>query len=241
MHMRYEKVSFAAVIVSLLLIAMVLLGCSDSSSGSPLNRTTEAQTLDANFYLRLTLTAQVPTLTAEALPTPDALVIQLEIQELAEVELYEAAIDLTITVIDTGAAPDAELTLTALGTVTAGIDLSQFSQDDITVQPDRSLLITLPATQLTGCYLDQPEYDISCTDIPFVQDCSAIVDRMQDEAYNRAIDELRETAYDLEVLSSADQEAEDVVLSLLESLGYTRVTFQHSAGELPADSTCFSD
>jgi hypothetical protein len=171
----------------------------------------------------------------------DSITIVLGIREMSILETIRSDILITKTVVDSGAAPDAELRVTYLGWVKAGIDLSLVTEDSIVARSDGSLTITLPPAQLTWCDLGKPDNDVDCTDIPFVQDCNAIVDRLQDEAYDRAIEELRETAYELDLLTLANDEAESRVYALLESLGYTRVTFQRSTEELPASETCFAD
>ena len=168
--------------------------------------------------------------------------IVLGIREMALLQTATGDIQVTKTVVDTGPAPDAELKVSYIGYVTAGIDLAQVTEQNITVWPNGSLTVILPPAQLTGCYLGKPDVlSRKCTDIPLAQDCGKIIQQLHDEAYDRAIDELRETAYELDLLTLSYQEAEARVYDLLKSLGYEQVTFQLSGAELPPSETCFPD
>ncbi|MCD4685331.1 MAG: DUF4230 domain-containing protein [Anaerolineae bacterium] len=169
-----------------------------------------------------------------------SVVVVREIKELAELVLQEATTDVKVEVVNTGAEPDAELDVTYEGSVVkAGIDLSQVTEESIVVGDGNRLTITLPPVYLTSCDLGRPDYDIYCINIPFIQDCNAIIDRLQDAAYLRAKNDLREAAYELELLALAEAEAEAVVYALVEDLGYTDVVFLHSAEEHVDDETCF--
>lgn len=165
-----------------------------------------------------------------------------EIRELSELDLYESTIDVKLTVVDTGAQPDAELDVTYKSSVVkAGIDLSLINEDAVVVGDDNQLTVTLPPVYLTSCDLGQPDYDASCFDIIFVQDCNSIVDDLQDAAYVRGINALRETAYEMDLQALAEAEAENVVRDLLDTLGYEDVEFLHSLEEHPDDDTCFAE
>lgn len=170
----------------------------------------------------------------------DSRTVVLGIREMALLQTASGDIQITKTVVDTSPAPDAELAVSYIGYVTVGIDLAQVDDDDIVINGDGSLTVTLPSAQLTGCYLGKPEVlSRSCTDIPFVQDCGRIIQGLHDKAYDRALEELRETAYEMNLIDLAYQEAERRVYDLLSQLGYETIRFQHSAGELPAAETCF--
>lgn len=168
--------------------------------------------------------------------------IVLGIRDMALLQTTTGDIQITKTVVDTGPAPDAELKVSYIGHVTAGIDLAQVTEQSLVFAPDGSLTVFLPPAQLTGCYLGKPDVlSRQCTDIPLAQDCGKIIQRLHDEAYDRAIDELRDTAYELDLLTLSYQEAEARVYDLLRSLGYEQVTFELSGEELPPSDTCFPD
>lgn len=172
----------------------------------------------------------------------DSTTIVLGIQEMALLQTASGDLLISKTVVDTGAAPDAEITVSYIGHVTAGVDLALVTTDNILTDESGTLTIILPPAQLTGCYLGKPDIvQRNCTDIPLVQDCGKIVESLQDEAYDRALEELRETAYELNLLELAYQEAESRIFDLLKNLGHTDVTFQLSDDILPPSDTCFSD
>jgi hypothetical protein len=172
----------------------------------------------------------------------DSRTIVLGIQKMAVLQTASGDIQITKTVVDTGTAPDSELRVSYIGHVTAGIDLSRVGEQDIVAGADGRVTVTLPPAQLTGCYLGKPDIvSWSCTGIPFVQDCSKINERLQDEAYKRAIEELSQTASDLKLLDLANQEAESRIYELLKSLGYAQVSFNRSTEVLPPSDSCLTN
>jgi hypothetical protein len=170
----------------------------------------------------------------------DSKTIVLGIQDLALLQTVSSDIQITKEVVDTGAAPDAELRMTYIGEVTAGIDLSTITDADVVINPDGSAVIMLPPTMITGCSLRNPTIEhSSCTDIPLgVQDCDDIFKRLQEEAYDRATEELLETATELDLLGLAEKNAETAVYGLLQNFGYEEVQFQHSDAIVPPDESC---
>ena len=172
----------------------------------------------------------------------DSRTVVLGIQKLAVLQTASGDVQITKTVVDTGPAPDAELKVTYIGYVNAGIDLALVTEEDLLINEDGSLTVVLPPAQLTGCYLSKPEViQRDCTDIPFVQDCGKILQRLNGEAYDRAIDELRETAIEMDLLGLANDEAENRIFQLLSSLGYERVNFQRSLEESTIAQTCYPE
>jgi hypothetical protein len=170
----------------------------------------------------------------------DSTTIVLGIREMAMLQTVTGDIQIDKTVVDKGASPDAEIRVQYIGHVTAGIDLSQITDENIIQYEDGSLTITLPPAQITGCYLGKPDVvSRKCTDIPLAQDCGKIIDGMLETAYDRGIEELHETANEIELLAQANQEAERRVYDLLRGLGYENVTFQRSALVLPDDASCY--
>ncbi len=74
----------------------------------------------------------------------DSRTIVLSIQEMAVLETVKSGILITKTVVDSSAAPDAEMQISYVGTVKAGVDLSLVGEEDVIVNADDSLTITLP-------------------------------------------------------------------------------------------------
>jgi len=170
----------------------------------------------------------------------DSRTIVLGIQKMAVLQTASGDIQITKTVVDTGTAPDSELRVSYIGHVTAGIDLSRVGEQDIIADSNGHVTVMLPPAQLTGCYLGNPDI-LSRSCVPVFNDCGKAIQRLQDAAYKRAIEELRQTASDLKLLDLANQEAESRVNALLSSLGYTQVSFNRSTQELPPSDSCLSN
>lgn len=174
--------------------------------------------------------------------TVDSRTIVLGIKEIAVLQTASGDILISKTVVDSGAAPDAEITVTYIGSVTAGIDMALVKEEHIITDDRRTLTVILPPAQLTGCYLGKPEIvNRSCTGIPLAQDCGKIIERLQSVAYDRALEELRDTASELNLLELAYQEAESRLYDLLGNLGYRDITFQRSEEILPPSPSCFPE
>jgi len=172
----------------------------------------------------------------------DSRTIVLGIREMALLQTTSGDIQIQKTVVDSGPAPDAELTLSYIGTVNAGIDLQRIAEQDIAAAPDGALMVTLPPAQLTGCFLGKPQVlSRRCTDIPLAQDCGAILQRLQDVAYDRALNELVQTATEMDLIGKAYQEAEAQIGALLTTLGHDRVTFATSAVPVEPAPSCVVD
>ncbi len=201
-------------------------------------------TVQAMDFLRDPLGGFLGVFGFEADATPqevDSRTIVLGIQQMALLQTASGDIEITKTVVDTGAAPDAELTVSYVGRVTAGIDLSQVTEENVQIAPDGSVTVTLPPAYLTGCYLGKAQIlNLSCTDIPFVQDCNKIVAELRSVAYDRALEELRATAEELQLTELAYREAETQLYELLGSFGFTAITFQRSNAAAPPDPSCYA-
>ncbi|MEB2287260.1 MAG: DUF4230 domain-containing protein [Anaerolineae bacterium] len=172
----------------------------------------------------------------------DSRTVVLNIQKLAVLETVRSGLVITKTVVDSGAAPDAELNVSYVGTVKAGVDLAQIGEDDLVASADDVLTVTLPPAQITHCSLGKPEvHSWDCRGWAGLQDCGGRFRRMQGEAYDRAIDDLLETATTLDLLGLATQNAQATLYDLLQKLGFEQIVFQTSAEVLPPDSSCLPD
>ena len=200
-------------------------------------------TVQAMDFLRDPLGGFLGVFGFDANATPqevDSRTIVLGIQQMALLQTASGDIEITKTVVDTGAAPDAELTVSYVGHVTAGIDLSQVTEENVLIAPDGSVTITLPPAYLTGCYLGKAQIlNQDCTDIPFVQDCNKIVAELRSVAYDRALEELRATAEELQLTELAYQQAETQLYDLLGNFGFTAITFRRSEAAVPPDASCY--
>ena len=170
----------------------------------------------------------------------DSRTIVLSIQDMAVLETVKSGIEIRKTVVDSSAVPDAQMIIDYVGTVKAGVDLSQVSQQDVHVNADNSLTITLPPAQITHCDLGKPDVlSWDCRGWAGLQDCNARRQRVEGVAYDRAMEELLQTGYELDLLNLASQNAQSTLYGLLKSLGYDQVTFQSSTAETPLpDESC---
>jgi hypothetical protein len=154
-------------------------------------------------------------------------------------ETVKSGILITKTVVDSSAAPDAELQISYVGSIKAGVDLSLIGDQDVVVNPDHSLTVILPPPQITHCDLGKPEINRwDCRGWAGLQDCSARRERTESVAYDRAMEELLQTGNELDLLTLASQNAQSTLYQLLKSLGYDQVQFQQSAEVLPPDESC---
>lgn len=169
----------------------------------------------------------------------DSRTIVLSLQQLALLETVKSGVTITKTVVDSGAAPDAELQISYTGTVKAGIDLGALDEGDVNVAPEGVVTLTLPPPQITYCDLGKPEvHRWACRGWAGLQDCSQRYERMQSEAYNRAMSDLLETAASTDLLGLATQNAEATLYELLQKLGFEQVVFEITGEAPPVDASC---
>lgn len=109
--------------------------------------------------------------------------------------------------------------------VAAGLDLSHLREDDIKVQRDGVILVSLPAADITGVEIDDRltrVWDRSITWwtpwVPYNQD-------LERQARLEARHEVEKAARDMGILSQARQNAETVIRGLLMNAGAADVKF----------------
>lgn len=179
----------------------------------------------------------------------DTRVIVLGIRDMAFLQTASGNVQIVKSVVDSGAAPDARLRMSYIGTATVGIDLAQITDGDVVLNPDGGVTIYLPPVQISDCALREPEVQrSSCTEIPFVQDCDDIIRDMQTEAYERSLDELGTLAQDnaittpngVGILTVGYENAEKALFELIQQLGYDDVTFIRSEEHPPLSPTCLN-
>jgi len=118
-----------------------------------------------------------------------------------------------------------EITFYAAGDVIAGIDLSTIQQRDVWRQPDGTLVMRLPPSQLLVSRLDNRE--------------SRVIDRrtgifrgadqgLEGRARQYAEQQIRNEAVRKNILGIAQEGAEAKLAPLLHTLGFTKVRFERS-------------
>lgn len=169
----------------------------------------------------------------------DSRTVVLSIQKLAVLETVHSGVVLTKTVVDSGAAPDAELQISFTGTIKAGVDLAAIGQEDVVIAPDGVLTVTLPPPQITYCDLGKPDvHRWTCRSWAGLQNCSDRYERMQNEAYNRAMNDLLETATAMDLSGLAIDNAQAVLYDLLQKLGFKQIVFRTAGEAPPIDPSC---
>lgn len=110
----------------------------------------------------------------------------------------------------------------AQGAVEAGIDLTQFTEDDVIFNTSSNeIMVTLPKPQLTSCrieYLDQYQRSTSA--------CGPRWDTIQRLARTVALEEFRDDAIEGGILERARREAEMSLGSVIEALTNREVTIE---------------
>ncbi len=174
----------------------------------------------------------------------DARVVVLGIQNLAVIETTRADILVDETVVQEKAflLRDARLRVQYSGRVTAGVDLSLIQDADVAVDGPGRVTINLPPSQITGCYLRDPEIlENTCgSNVLGTANCSDTYENLQQTAYNRAMSDLLETAQEQDVTGLAIASAESAISGLLEDLGFDDIVFNRSINVLPPDDSCLS-
>lgn len=114
------------------------------------------------------------------------------------------------------------LLLIAAGKVTAGIDLRELRDGDVTVvaAPDRRVTILLPRARVLRTYLDNDRTYVHHRDTDFL---ARREESLESRARRQAELALRETALEQGILHRAERNARATVEALVRSLGYPEV------------------
>ena len=124
-----------------------------------------------------------------------------------------------------------EITFYAVGDVVAGIDLSTIQQKDVWREPDGTLVMRLPPSQLLVSRLDNRE--------------TRVIDRrtgifrgadqgLEGRARQYAEQQVRAEAMRKNILGIAQEGAEAKLAPLLHTLGFTKVRFERTGAGAPS-------
>jgi len=120
-----------------------------------------------------------------------------------------------------------ELTLYSAGDVIAGVDLSQLKKDDVHREPDGTIVVRLPPSQLLVSRLDNLASHV-------IQRRTGVFRRadigMEGRARQYAEQNIRNEAIRRGILQLAQQNAEARVAELLHTLGAAKVRFEGGIG-----------
>jgi hypothetical protein len=132
-----------------------------------------------------------------------------------------------------------------VGYITAGVDLSDLSEEAVTTDDAGRVTVTLPPAHLTDCVLDPRTSYVYRHDVGFL---NFITDVFNDEpdllelAEREAIIAFRESALESGILAQAQTYAERHLRAILMAVGAQSVTFQPAEGAIPQhDPACYPD
>jgi len=124
-----------------------------------------------------------------------------------------------------------ELTLYSAGDVIAGVDLSQLKKDDVHREPDGTIVVRLPPSQLLVSRLDNLASHV-------IQRRTGVFRRadigLEGRARQYAEQNIRNEAIRRGILQLAQQNAEARVAELLHTLGAAKVRFETANGSAAA-------
>ncbi len=127
--------------------------------------------------------------------------------------------------------------LIAVGHVTAGIDLAQLTDQDITQEGD-TLTLRLPAPQLFDCFLNEGDsYIAESTSGVFAGTAS----NLNEAARRFAVQQFRDSALEAGILAEVRAQAQTALgqfLTLVNLPGVRRLNFTFNDAELTLPDTC---
>src|SRR5438105_3618120 len=116
-----------------------------------------------------------------------------------------------------------EITFFATGDVTAGVDLSQLKQQDIRREPDGTITLRLPPSQILVTRLDNRESRVITRNTGVLRRADT---HLESRARQYAEQGIRTEALKKGILPMASQNAEVKVGELLHTLGFRKVRFE---------------
>jgi len=157
---------------------------------------------------------------------PDPISIVREVQSLARLETIQYSVEKVITAElnqgTFGTLFGDRLLFVAHGYVIAGIDLSKLTEDDIRMSGE-SLVLKLPPAEVFVATLDNENSYVYDRDTGLLRRADT---QLESAARRAAEAEILRTATEDGILEQAQKNAETYLLSLLNSLGFSRVVFE---------------
>jgi len=157
---------------------------------------------------------------------PDPISIVREVQSLARLETIQYSVEKVITAeLNQGAFGTLfgdRLLFVAHGYVIAGIDLSKLTEDDIRISGE-TLRVKLPPAEVFVATLDNENSYVYDRDTGLLRRADT---QLESAARRAAEAEILRTATEDGILEQAQKNAETYLLSLLNSLGFSRVVFE---------------
>lgn len=157
---------------------------------------------------------------------PDPISIVKEVQSLARLETIQYSVEKVITAElnqgTFGSLFGDRLLFVAHGYVIAGVDLSKIKEEDLRMVGD-TLRIKLPEAEVFVATLDNEKSYVYDRDTGLLKRADT---QLESEARRAAEAEILRTAAEDGILTQAQTNAETYLLSLLNTLGFSRVVFE---------------
>jgi hypothetical protein len=157
---------------------------------------------------------------------PDPVSIVREVQSLARLETIQYSVEKVITAeLNQGAFGSLfgdRLLFVAHGYVIAGVDLSKMTEDDLRVVGE-TLRVKLPEAEVFVATLDNDKSYVYDRDTGLLRRADT---QLESAARRAAEAEILRTATEDGILTQAQSNVETYLLSLLNSLGFSRVVFE---------------
>lgn len=118
-----------------------------------------------------------------------------------------------------------QVTLFAAGDVIAGIDLSQIKDSDVWREPDGTVVMRLPPSQILVSRIDNRETHVITRRTGFLRRADT---GLEGRARQYAEQQIRNEAFHRGILQMASDNAESKLAPLLHSLGFTKVRFERA-------------
>ena len=120
-----------------------------------------------------------------------------------------------------------EITFLAVGDVVAGIDLSQLQRDDVRLDPDGTLVLSLPPSRVLMTRLDNRESRV-------INRTTGMLRRKDDHLESRiratAEASIQRIALNKGILKTAADNGERKLADFLMTVGFEKVRFEHGRG-----------
>jgi hypothetical protein len=129
------------------------------------------------------------------------------------------------------------LVLVAVGHVTAGIDLSKLTEDDVRVEGN-IINVSIPAPELFDCFFNEPDSYVASRETGLF---TAPAPDLDLDARMFAIRQFRNAALEKGILTEAAQEAENVLANLIGAFypdSTVVVTVKEAEGQVIMPDTC---
>jgi len=156
---------------------------------------------------------------------PDPVTVLVEVQDLSSLETAAYSVEKIITA-ESGQGPFGflfgdRLILVAHGRIIAGVDLGKMEDDDIVIDADGRVQVTLPPAEILHVYLDNEKSYIYDRDTGFI----GMNPALESEARRAAEREILNAAVEDGILNIAQENAEAYIERFILSLGFRDVEF----------------